>query len=145
MLIAEAAAGCAAHPASQTSDCEKHRGLLDTPDPMSAAATAKTQKRKKKNLGFCSIYRSWVPDEDLGAAVGELVCRDLHVIHQNLHALPAVSQRSQGSRRAYFMTFHTNIQRHGDLRFHKNVTEFFRRRTEEDRVRMERLGTKRLL
>lgn len=48
MLIAEAAAGCAAHPASQTSDCEKHRGLLDTPDPMSAAATPNTEKEKKK-------------------------------------------------------------------------------------------------
>lgn len=142
MLIAEAAAGRAAHPASQTSDCEKHRGLLDTADPVSAAATANTEK-EKKNLDFVLFYRSWVPDEDLGAAVGELVCRDLHVIHQNLHALPAVSQRSQGSRRAYFMTSHTDIQRH--LRFHKNVTEFFRRRTEEDRVRMESLGTKRLL
>lgn len=58
-------------------------------------------------MDFVLFYRSWVPDEDLGAAVGELVCRDLQVIHQNLHALPAVSQRSQGSRKAYFMTFHT--------------------------------------
>lgn len=52
MLIAEAAAGGAAHPASQTSDCEKHRGLLDTPDPMSAAASPNTEKEKKTWILF---------------------------------------------------------------------------------------------
>lgn len=84
---------------------------------------------KKKNL---CIYRSWVPDEDLGAAVGELVCRDLQVIHQNLYALPAVSQRSQGSLNAHFMTFYMNIKRQFQHR-------------EEERVTTERLMTKQLL
>lgn len=34
------------------------------------------------------LYRSWVPDEDLGAAVGVLLCGNLQVGHQHLHSLP---------------------------------------------------------
>lgn len=43
-------------------------------------------------------YRSRVPDEDLGAAVGELVCRNLEVGHQHLHSFPVGSRRSQRGR-----------------------------------------------
>lgn len=39
------------------------------------------------------FYRSWVPDEDLGAAIRELVCWDLEVDHQRLHSFPMGSQR----------------------------------------------------
>lgn len=38
-------------------------------------------------------YRSWVPDEDLGMSVGELICWDLEVGHQHLHSFPMESQR----------------------------------------------------
>lgn len=39
------------------------------------------------------LYRSWVPDEDLGAAVSELVCRDLKVGNQHLDSFPMGSQK----------------------------------------------------
>lgn len=50
--------------------------------------------------GFCIIcvlYRSWVPDEDLGMSVGELICWDLEIGHQHLHSFPMGSQKGHTS------------------------------------------------
>lgn len=85
MLIAEvvvmAAVGAqsAAHPALQTSHCEKQRAAGHTGSDIKGNQDPAPSTQRQ--LVFFFLYRSWVPDEDLGAAVGELVRRDLEVIH----------------------------------------------------------------
>lgn len=51
-------------------------------------------------------YRSGVPDEDLGAAVGELLSRDLEVDHQHLHSFPVRGQSG---------LFKTTPKQHADI------------------------------
>lgn len=97
MLIAEVVvmvvvgAQSAAHPALQTSHCEKQRAAGHTGSDIKGNQTQ--LHLHKGNMYFFFLYRSWVPDENLGAAVGELVCQDLEVIHQNLNSFPRVSQK----------------------------------------------------
>lgn len=76
-------APCAAHPLLQTILCEK-TVLLNA---------AKSKGAGKPTLALSDLYRSWVPDEDLGMSVGELVCWDLEVGHQHLHSLPVENQK----------------------------------------------------
>lgn len=42
-----------------------------------------------------AVYRSWVPDEDLGAAVGELFTCDFEVGHQHLNSFPVWGKRGK--------------------------------------------------
>lgn len=107
MLIAEVGAPNAAHPASQTSYCEKTGQLstLDSTFRLSNTALIRVHSRcqnwlenRFKGMQGCFIrvfYRSWVPDKDLGASIGELVCWDLEVGHQHLHSFPMGSQKGQ--------------------------------------------------
>lgn len=97
MLIAEVVGALsAAHPALQTTHCEKLR-LLRTLNPtlqmfkynlkLNGSLAVEYIPRKLGSIN-CVFYRSWVPDEDLGATVGELVCWDLEVGHQHLDSFP---------------------------------------------------------
>lgn len=106
MLIAEVGAPIAAHSALQTSDCEKTwllRTLGLTFRHSNIARSNKvhntSQNWMENRLQGCGVsfigvlYRSWVPDEDLGAAVSELVFRDLKVGNQRLDSFPMGSQK----------------------------------------------------
>lgn len=107
MLITESGgAQSAAHPALQTSHCEKTRAAEHTGPNLQTfkcSSIYQSTQRKSKLAGkhipgmqgcfICVFYRSWVPDEDLGAAVRELVCQDLEVGHQHLHSFPMGSQK----------------------------------------------------
>lgn len=63
----------------------------------SSSECRKAKASWKKCLSALSdLYRSWVPDEDLGMSIGVLICWDLEVSHQHLHSFPTESQR--GSR-----------------------------------------------
>lgn len=55
--------------------------------------TQKSQWAGKQICALSGLYRSWVPDENLGMSVGELVCWDLEVGHQHLHSFPVESQK----------------------------------------------------
>lgn len=86
MLIAEVGRGGApraAQPRLQAFRCEK------------TVLKAETSKQAGETIAaaFLFLYRSWIPDEDLGMSVGELVCRDLQVGHQHLHAFPVETHR----------------------------------------------------
>lgn len=69
--------------------CCKHVCVKKT-----ALLNAERPKRAGKVLSALSdLYRSWVPDEDLGMSIGVLICWDLEVSHQHLHSFPTESQR----------------------------------------------------
>ena len=119
MLIAELGARCTAHPASQTSYCEKTGPLRTLDSTFKHLITAwSTRIHTDAQLGnitwriqnfICVLmwvfYRSWVPDEDLGATIGELFTWDLEVGHQYLYSFSVGSQRNQKGHLKTSLTF----------------------------------------
>lgn len=71
-----------------------------------ALLNAERPKRAGKVLSALSdLYRSWVPDEDLGMSIGVLICWDLEVSHQHLHSFPTESQRGHARHPPACLTF----------------------------------------
>lgn len=100
-LIVEVGAPSKAHPALQTCSCEKAR-QLSTPAStirLQNSPICRNTEQLSKNKCFARLesgfYRSWVSDEDLGAAIRDLFCWNLEVGHQHLHSFPVGSQKSQ--------------------------------------------------
>lgn len=100
MLIAEAGAPSAAHPCFTNillweNRAAEHTGFKpwDVQTWLDLSDSTADVRIGWKTMFICVFYRSWVPDEDLGASISKLVRWDLEVGHQHLHSFPVWSQK----------------------------------------------------